>query len=168
MALIIDHGRSTDLPAINNIYNHYVKESNISFDIDPWSEQKRLDWFQQFASNADIYFLLVAKLEGQLVGFAYNSKFKEKAAYSSSSEVTVYVKTGLHGQGIGKKLYGELLERIASTRLHRLYAGITLPNDGSIKLHENFGFTLAGTLREVGYKNGQYHSTALLEKHLEK
>ena len=167
MALIIDHGKLTDLPAINNIYNYYVAQSNISFDIEPWDEQKRLDWFEQFADNADIYSLLIARLDDQLVGFAYNSKFKEKAAYASSSEVTVYVKIDSQGQGIGAKLYSELLARIASTRLHRLYAGITLPNHSSIQLHKKFGFKLVGTMREVGYKNGQFHSTALLEKCLQ-
>ncbi|EPJ43341.1 MAG: hypothetical protein OFPI_43460 [Osedax symbiont Rs2] len=164
MALIIDHGKLTDLPAINSIYNYYVLQSNISFDIEPWDEQKRLNWFEQFAENPDMYSLLVARLDGQLVGFAYNSKFKEKAAYASSSEVTVYVSTDSQGQGIGATLYSELLAKIASTRLHRLYAGITLPNDSSIKLHQKFGFKQVGIMREVGYKNGQYHSTALLEK----
>ncbi|MCJ8339697.1 MAG: N-acetyltransferase family protein [Pseudomonadales bacterium] len=164
MALIINPGTPADLPAINSIYNHYVKESNVTFDIEPWGEQKRLEWFEQFEANADIYSLLVATLDDQLVGFAYNSKYKEKAAYATSSEVTVYVKTGLQGQGIGAQLYRELLARISLTPLHRLYAGITLPNDGSIRLHKKFGFKLAGTLREVGYKHSQFHSVALLEK----
>ena len=164
MALIINPGTSANLPAINSIYNHYVKESNITFDIEPWGEQKRLEWFEQFEANADIYSLLVATLDDQLVGFAYNSKYKEKAAYATSSEVTVYVKTGLQGQGIGAQLYVELLARISLPALHRLYAGITLPNDSSIRLHKKFGFKLAGTLREVGYKNSQFHSVALLEK----
>lgn len=164
MKVMIEQGTSADLPTINVIYNHYVKTSNATFDIDPWSEQQRAIWFEQFNDYADIYNLLVAKVNGQVLGFAYNAKFKEKAAYITSSEVTVYIKPGAEGNGLAANLYQALLAKISGSKLHRLYAAVTLPNDASIGLHKRFGFTLAGTMTEVGYKNGQYHSTVLMEK----
>ena len=166
MNVIIESGTTRELSAINTIYNHYINTSNVTFDIVPWSELQRILWFEQFQSDNSIYHLLVAKIAGEVVGFAYNSKFKEKAAYITSSEVTVYIKPGAEGKGLGGILYQALLSKISGSKHHRLYAAITLPNVASIALHQKFGFELVGTMKEVGYKQGQFHSTALLEKSL--
>lgn len=163
MKVKIEIGRSEDLPAINDIYNYYVIESNATFDIDEWGEQRRIKWFEQFA-NSGVYNLLVAKIKDEVIGFAYNSKFKEKPAYITSSEVTVYIKPGSERNGLGGKLYESLLSKISASNLHRLYAVITIPNPASIRLHKKFGFNIIGTMKEVGFKNGQFHSTAILEK----
>ena len=166
MKIIIEAGRSEDLVVINQIYNHYVRESNATFDITEWDEQRRVNWFEQFNTHSEIYNLLVAKSDGEVLGFAYNSQFKQKPAYITSSEVTVYIKPGAEKNGLGGKLYEVLLSKISGSSLHRLYAVITLPNEASIQLHEKFGFKTIGTMEEVGFKNGHYHSTALLEKQL--
>lgn len=164
MKITIQAGGSEDLTGINQIYNYYIRESNATFDIDEWDEQKRIRWFEQFNTQADIYNLLVATSAGEVLGFAFNSKFKEKLAYITSSEVSVYLKPGAEENGLGKKLYDALLSKISGSNLHRLYAVITLPNDASIRLHENFGFKVIGVMNETGFKNEQFHSTAMLEK----
>ena len=166
MLLQTQPGQLDDLPAINGIYNHYVKTSNATFDTVEWSEQQRSIWFEQFKQQPSSYNLVVAKLDNELVGFAYNSKFKERPAYSTSSESTVYVKSSTKQKGIGNALYEALFSIISTSQLHRIYAVITLPNIASIRLHEKFGFNAVGTMHEVGFKNDQFHSTIMLEKSL--
>tara|TARA_B110000285_G_C14590330_1_gene366098 strand:+ start:80 stop:433 length:354 start_codon:yes stop_codon:yes gene_type:complete len=77
-----------DLDFINDIYNHYVRRTHVTFDIDPWSAQKRLDWYSKY--NGKGYQLWVAEVEGQVQAFAYTGQFRAKAAYNSSAEVTIY------------------------------------------------------------------------------
>lgn len=166
MDILIETGKAEDLASINEIYNHYILNSNATFDTEQWDEQSRLTWFEPFSQQQSPYKLLVAKYNGQVIGFAYNSKFKEKKAYFTSSEVTVYVKPGFEGNEIGAKLYADLFAMLDNEQLHRLYAAITIPNAASIKLHEKYGFNLVGTMQEVGYKNGCFHSVSLFEKKL--
>ncbi len=166
MEVIIENGKPENLVSINEIYNHYVMNSNATFDTEEWDEQRRSDWFQQFNLQPNLYNLFVAKSKGEVIGFAYNSKFKEKQAYFTSSELTVYIKPGFEGNGLGGKLYNALLPVIAGSQLHQLYAAITIPNAASIRLHEKYGFRLVGSMKEVGYKNGQFHSVSLYEKQI--
>ncbi|WP_191603032.1 GNAT family N-acetyltransferase [Marinomonas algicola] len=166
MEIAIARGTVEDLSSINAIYNHYIRNSNATFDTEEWGVQSRLNWFQIFNKEESPYNLLVAKNKGQVVGFAYNTKFKEKKAYCTSSEVTIYIKPDMGGQGMGAKLYDALFSAIDTKTLHRLYAAITLPNAASIRLHEKYGFELVGTMTEVGYKNGAYHAVSLYEKSL--
>ncbi len=164
MNIKIEQGESEDLDGINDIYNYYVRNGNATFDTVEWDQLLRAKWYQQFIDNSELYKLFVAKLNGEVLGFAYNSKFKEKQAFFTSSEVTIYIRSGSEGNGLGDKLYQALLSAISNTSLHRLYAVITIPNAASICLHEKFGFYQVGTMTEVGFKNGQYHSTVMLEK----
>lgn len=166
MNLSIEVATSEDLAAINDIYNHYVLNSNATFDTEAWPLERRIEWFKQFNNSGSSYHLFVAKQDGEVVAFAYNGKFKEKLAYYTSSEVTVYVKPGVVKSGVGSQMYQHLIAAIEGSEIHRLYACIALPNEASIKLHEKFGFTLIGTMDEVGYKNGSFHSVAWYEKKL--
>jgi phosphinothricin acetyltransferase len=107
---------------------------------------------------------LVATLEDTVVGFAYTAPFRPKTAYQRSAEVTIYTNQKAL-RGTGSALYANLLTK-AEDNFHRLYAVITLPNDKSIALHKKFGFAEVGMLDESGFKFGQYHSVAILEKRL--
>jgi len=164
MDISINAGASNHLVEINDIYNHYVINSNATFDTLIWGYERRLKWFDQFNTSPDLYHLMVATCNGEVVAFAYNAQFKEKQAYSTSSEVTVYVKPSFEGHGLGSKLYHALFNKIELTSIHKLYAAITIPNIASIKLHEKHGFHFVGTMKEVGFKNGAYHSVSLFEK----
>ena len=153
-----------DLAPINGIYNYYVCQTHITFDIEPWSAAKRLDWFSKF--NGKGYQLWVAEMEGKVQAFAYTSQFRAKAAYNSSAEVTIYAHHQAPTQGIGKALYNKLLPNLAHFGIHRLYAVIALPNNRSIGLHQQFGFEQVAILNEVGSKFGKKISVAMLEKRL--
>lgn len=97
---------------------------------------------------------LVAEFDGALAGYAYGSPHRERAAYASSCDVAVYVEPRHARQGLGRALYAELLPKLADKGFHAAFAGIALPNPGSIGLHEAMGFTPVGVYREVGWKLG--------------
>ncbi len=96
---------------------------------------------------------LVAEVGGELAGYAYGSPHRSRAAYASSCDVAVYVDPAHARKGIGRALYAELLARLADHH-HAAFAGIALPNEASIGLHEAMGFTPVGIYREVGWKMG--------------
>ena len=153
-----------DLAPINDIYNHYVCHTHITFDIEPWSAAKRMEWFSTFDGKS--YQLWVAEMEGRVQAFAYTSQFRAKAAYKSSAEVTIYAHHQVSTKGIGKALYSKLLPNLAHFGMHRLYAVVALPNTRSIGLHQQLGFEQVAILNEVGSKFGQKISVAMLEKRL--
>jgi phosphinothricin acetyltransferase len=165
-ALAIRSGKAADIPRITEIYNHYVANTAISFDIEPWSTEKRLSsWFSQYSESGP-YRLLVAELNGQAIGYASSSQFRSKAAYCLSVETSIYIDPSELGKGFGTQLYRALLEQLAATDLHRAYGGVTLPNEASIGLHKKLGFKEVGVFSQVGYKFGQYYDVCWLEKAL--
>ncbi|MFT7375602.1 MAG: phosphinothricin acetyltransferase [Oceanospirillaceae bacterium] len=153
-----------DMDAINGIYNHYILNTHITFDIEPWSIKTRLEWFSKF--NGTSYQLWVAELAGRVQAFAYTGQFRAKAAYDSSVEVSIYAHHQLQIKGIGAAIYSKLLTNLAQFKIHRLYAVIALPNDVSIGLHKKLGFEQVAMLNEVGSKFGKKISVAMLEKRL--
>ena len=152
-----------DVPAMTAIYNHYVETSHATFDIELVSLENRLAWFGHFGETGP-FRLVVAEREGQVVGYAGSGRFREKAAYRTSVEMTVYVHHEALGGGIGARMYEALFELLAGEPIHRAYAGITLPNEASVRLHRRFGFKDIGVYDEVGFKLGQYWSVHWLEK----
>ena len=102
----------------------------------------------------------------EIVGYATSSRFRDKAAYDTSVETTVYVRNGGARRGVGSALYTALFDAIRDEDVHRAYAGIALPNDASMALHRRFGFVEVGTYREVGRKFGRYWDVTWLERPL--
>jgi len=93
-------------------------------------------------------------VDGAVAGYAYGSPHRTRAAYASSCDVAVYVDPAHSRQGLGRALYAELLPMLADRGFHAAFAGIALPNDASVGLHEAMGFTPVGIYREVGWKMG--------------
>lgn len=152
-----------DVPAINDLYNLYVGDSAVTFDVVPWPLEQRLEWFGQFGATG-AWRLLVAESGGSLAGYAGTSQFRAKEAYGTSVEVTIYVHPEFQGRGVGAMLYDALFEALEAEAVHRAYAGITLPNESSILLHERAGFRHIGTWHEVGFKLGRYWDVAWYER----
>lgn len=157
--------QTDDWAALIDIYNHYILTSPCTFDTEPYNTEARTPWFSQFSADTP-YQCLVALVDQQLLGYACSTRFKERPAYSTSVEVSVYVAHNLHNRGVGHQLYSALFDRLQEFTLHRAYAGIVLPNDASVKLHSRMGFAEAGRFREVGYKFDQYWDVAWFEKPL--
>ncbi|HWA89973.1 MAG TPA: GNAT family N-acetyltransferase [Rhizomicrobium sp.] len=149
-----------DLPALTDIYNHYVLNTPVTFDVAPQSLAQRRAWFAQFAGGR--YRCLAAIRDGSAIGWASSARFKEKPAYETTVETSIYLAPDEAGQGLGRRLYETLFAALADEDIHKVFAGITIPNAASVGLHERLGFRLVGTYPEVGRKFGRYWDTALL------
>ena len=145
----------SDLPRLTEIYNHYVLNTAITFDIEPYTIETRRRWFAQFSATGR-HRLLVAEIDGTVVAYAGTHQFRTKAAYDTSVEVTIYCAPDRTARGIGTALYAALFEAVRDEDINAFVAGITLPNDASIALHERFGFQPAGVMHAIGRKFDQY------------
>ncbi len=154
-----------DLPRIVEIYNHYIVHTPITFDLEPHTVNERRPWFEQFAETRR-HRLLVAVGGGATVGYAGTHQFRTKAAYDSTVETSIYCAHDAVGKGIGTALYTALFEAIKGEDIHMLVAGITLPNEGSIALHERFAFRATGVFHAVGRKFGEYWDVGWYEREL--
>ncbi|MEX1178355.1 MAG: N-acetyltransferase family protein [Nitriliruptor sp.] len=154
-----------DLPAIAAIYTHYVLNTTITFNTEVRTPREWLDRFEREVETGP-YDLLVAVVDDQVAGFIATQPFRPKPAYARSAEMTVYVAPDATGGGVGGALFRGLLERLEESDFHRVYSVIALPNDGSIAIHERFGFVHRGTLSEAGHKFGRYLDVAFYERAL--
>ncbi len=102
--------------------------------------------------------------DGGVLGYAYAGRWRERAAYRRSVEVTAYVHDNARGRGIGRALYEALFRVLAAQGFHRAFAGITLPNDASVALHGAVGFVPVGVFHEAGYKFGAWHDVGWYER----
>ncbi|MEL7034873.1 MAG: N-acetyltransferase family protein [Cyanobacteria bacterium J06592_8] len=164
MTAIIRFPQPSDLVQLTEIYNHYILNTTITFDIEPFTvERRRKDWFEHY-ENTGRYRLFVAEVEDQVVGYTSSSRFRAKAAYETSVETSIYLHPQFIGNGIGSLLYERLFRALATEDVHRAYAGTTLPNSASIALHQKFGFQSVGVYKEVGRKFNQYWDVEWFEK----
>jgi phosphinothricin acetyltransferase len=154
-----------DLPALTAIYNHYVEHTVVTFDVEPFTVEQRREWFDHYATTGP-HRLLVGELDGAVAGYATSSQFRVKPGYATSVETTVYCDPSATGRGLGSALYGELFSALAGEGLHRAYAGVALPNDASVRLHERCGFAELGTFHEVGRKLGRWVDVRWFERQL--
>ncbi len=160
-------GVEGDLEALTDLYNHYVRETPITFDTEPFTPKERRPWLLSHPEDGP-HRLRVATDAGsqEILGYATSGPYRAKPAYGTSVETTVYVAPGAGGRGVGTLLYTALFEALAGEDLHRAYAGIAQPNEPSVRLHERFGFRHVGTYHEVGRKFGRYWDVAWYEKPL--
>lgn len=154
-----------DLGRITAIYNHYVETTPITFDVKPYAEAEREPWLAQFAPRGR-HQLFVAERAGRVIGYAGSLPFRAKAAYDTSVETTIYVAADQRAQGVGPRLYAALFEALRGEDVHRLLAGITLPNEPSVRLHERLGWKPVGVYTEVGRKLGRYWDVGWWERGL--
>ncbi|MFF9170464.1 MULTISPECIES: GNAT family N-acetyltransferase [unclassified Streptomyces] len=160
-------GVEADLEALTDLYNHYVRETPITFDTAVFTPEERRPWLLSHPEDGPYRLKVAADADTQeILGYATSSPYRAKPAYSTSVETTVYVAPGAGGRGVGTLLYEALFAALAGEDLHRAYAGIAQPNEPSVRLHERFGFRHVGTYREVGRKFGRWWDVAWYEKEL--
>lgn len=144
-----------DAAAVAALYAPYVTDGVASFEQTPpdaaevlvrMTARPRLPW-------------LLAERSGAPVGFAYASPHRARAAYRWACDVSVYLAAEERGRGTGRALYDVLLPLLRELGLVTAHAGITLPNDASVRLHERLGFAPVGVYRDVGFKHGSWHDT---------
>lgn len=143
-----------DAAAIQAIYAPIVLHTAISFEeVAPSAEEMR----QRIETTLHTYPYFVAVQQGRVVGYAYASQHRARAAYRWAVDVTVYVAERQRRSGIGRQLYDVLLPVLKQLGYRSAYAGISLPNEGSVGLHERLGFQHIGTFSQVGFKLGAWH-----------
>jgi phosphinothricin acetyltransferase len=155
----------SDLPRVTEIYNYYVINTPVTFDMEPYTVERRAVWFDQFAPTGR-YRLVVAEENGMVLGYAGTMRFRPKAAYETTVETTIYCAQEAIGKGIGSLLYGALFDAVKKEDVHRIVAGYTLPNDASAALHARCGFKPVGIYTEVGRKFGRYWDVQWTERSL--
>ncbi len=165
MDIHVRRAERADLPALLEIYNHYVLTTHVTFDVEPRTLAQREEWFSHFGPRGR-YQCFVAVDAGVAIGWASSHRFKERAAYDTSVETSVYVAPGAGGNGIGRKLYDALFDGLAREDLHRAFGGIAQPNPASVALHLAMGFSYVGTYLEVGRKFGRFWDVAWYQKTL--
>lgn len=142
-----------DAPAIARIYNWYVENTVITFEVDPVSDAEMA---QRIASALSKHEWLVHARGGEILGYAYAARFRERAAYRFATESTIYLRNDLQGQGLGKPLYRAVISRTFELGYTCVIGVIALPNDASVRLHESLGFEKVGHLRRVGWKDERW------------
>lgn len=157
MVLIRD-ARDADAPAMLDIYRPYVEQSAVSFE-------EVAPPLEEFAARLRKYragwvAIVAAGEDDAVLGYAYGSSLRERAAYRWSVETTVYVAPGVQRQGVGRRLYGALMPRLSALGYCNAYAAVALPNAASEGLHRAAGFTCVGVFPRVGYKFGRWHDMA--------
>lgn len=153
--------RAEDAEAMRAIYNVEVETSTVTFDLVPRSLAEQRAWL---AARSGAHTALVAILDGEIVGFASLSPYKERPAYSTSVEDSVYVHRAHQGRGVGRALLGELMEAAQASGFHAVFARIVGGHEASISLHAAHGFELIGTEREVGRKFGKWLDVVVMER----
>jgi L-amino acid N-acyltransferase YncA len=147
--------KQRDAARICEIYAPFCRETAISFEVVPPNEDTMK---QRIQSVTERYPWLVAEgSDGSVLGYAYATQHRERAAYRWSVDFTVYLAPAAKRKGIGALLYSALIGICKELGYHRVFAGITLPNDASVGLHEKVGFRPVGVYRRVGFKLGRWH-----------
>lgn len=159
----IRHATDTDGASCAAIYAPYVTDTVITFeDVPPGGPEMA----ERIAAANRSHAWLVAEDGGEVVGYAYGGTWKARAAYRYACEVSVYLTVGRRRTGAGRALYTALFEVLAERGYVVAVAGMTLPNDASVGLHEAMGFEHVGTHRAVGWKHGAWHDVAWAQRRL--
>lgn len=149
--------RPADAPAIAAIYNHYVLGTIVSMEFDAVDGAEIARRMEAVRAAALPYLVLLE--DGQVAGYAYASPWRARPGYRRAVEASVYLAPLARGRGHGRRLYAELLARLAG-RAHAVIGGIALPNPASVALHEAMGFEQVACFREVGHKFGAWIDVA--------
>lgn len=150
-----------DLPGAGAIYDEQVRTGISTFDLEPPPPGY---WEHHLRSTEPGDHFLVADDAGEVVGFAYSSAYRPRPGYRLTRETSVYLSERARGQGLGRRLYDDLLDRVSADGIHVALALVALPNPASIALHEACGFEHLGTMREVGRKFDRWLDTAWFQK----
>jgi phosphinothricin acetyltransferase len=153
-----------DAAPVARIYRPFVASTPISFETEPPDAdemRRRID------DTLGAYPWLICEDHGEVVGYAYAGRHHTRAGYRWSVDTTVYLEAGVHRRGVGRGLYTSLLEIVTAQGFFTAYAGITLPNPGSVGLHEAVGFRPVGVYRNAGYKMGAWHDVGWWQRPLQ-
>ena len=150
----------SDLVAINDIYNHYVLHSNCTYQEEPETIENRRKWFHHHGEKHPV---IVAEMNGCVVGWGSLSAYHERSAYRHTVENSVYVHHQYHRQGIGSLLLQKLVDLAKNAGHRAIIAGIDSGQAGSVALHAKFRFQEVGRLKQVGFKSSRWLDVIYME-----
>ena len=150
----IREATEADAAAVLAIYAPIVRDTAISFEETPPTVTEIV---RRMRETLPAYPYLVFEENGEVLGYAYGHAHRARPAYRWSVETTIYIREDARRRGVGRALYGRLLDVLARQGFHAAFAGATLPNPGSVALHEAVGFKTLGVFSEVGFKFGRWH-----------
>ena len=148
---------SDDAAAIADIYNKYIAETTITFEIDPVSSEEMQERIAKVREN---YPWITYKVNDELAGFAYLTRFRDRAAYDHVAESSIYLRQDVLGKGIGRAMYKYLIWLAPDYGIREIVGVIALPNNASEQLHQRLGFAKRGVIKRAGFKFGVYVDTA--------
>lgn len=155
--MILRKAEERDLAALAEIYNNEVMTSTATLDLHPRSMEDRMEWLK--SHNVGNHPLIVAEEDGVVMGYASLSGYREKEAYKSTVELSVYVHPDHRCKGVATAMVNELLRMAREDEnTHLVVSVITGGNEKSRRLHERFGFIFSGNVPEAGFKMGEYRS----------
>ncbi len=155
MTNAIRFARPDDASAMLDIYAPFIRDNAVSFELDVPTVAQFADRVQRTLTSLP---WLVLEVDETILGYAYASKHRERAAYQWSVDVSAYITEEYRRHGVGRSLYTSLFACLRLQGYFKAYAGITLPNPASVGIHETMGFTHVGTFQDVGHKFGKWHS----------
>lgn len=146
---MIRSATTADAKQLADLYNYYIRHTLITFEEIELRDEDFVERIQKIQAN---YPFLVFEEQGEILGFAYGNKWRERSAYRFALESSVYVRQGHFGKKIGVSLYHELFRLLKEQGCKQIIGVITLPNDTSVKMHEKMGFVKAAHFHQVGFK----------------
>lgn len=152
-----------DAAAVADAYRPYVEETAVTFEESPPDAAAVSD---RIETKLETFPWFVAERDGQVVGYAYASKLRDRPAYRWTAELSVYVDRDDRGAGVGSALYRALLATLERQGFESAYGVVTVPNPESVGFHESFGFERVALFPDVGYKLGEWHDVAWYERAL--
>ena len=155
-----------DIDAIVDIYNHYILNSVTTFAEERISKTDFIETLKIIHSSG--FSALVGLDNKKVIGYAYSSEWNHRSAYRSTAEVSIYLLPASKSKGWGTKLYSALFTHLRDRCIHTVIAGITIPNDESVALHEKFGMKKVAHFSEVGFKFGQWLDVGYWQVQLDK
>lgn len=152
-----------DIPSIVEIYNEAIANTTATFDTDPKTVDQQTKWFQSHDENHPV---IIAESDQIILGWGSLSRWSDRSAYDGTVELSIYIHPEYRGKGIGKKLMEVLVASGEKAGLHTILSRITTENKNSIHIHELFGFSSIGVMKEVGNKFGKLLDVEIMQKML--
>lgn len=151
-----------DGAALVQIYGQYI-DTPVTFEC---VRPTAAEFSERIRTISAVYPYLVCEIGGRIAGYAYAHRQMERAAYQWNAELSIYLDRACTSQGVGKKLYGALMELLRMQGVRNVYGGVTVPNEKSERLHAGMGFRRIGVYRHTGYKCGAWRDVAWFEREL--
>lgn len=160
--MIIRDAIEGDIPAITDIFNSVINSSNSVYREEPVPQSERLDWFRDKKSHG--YPIIVIEFEGEVVGYGGYGSFRAAQGYRLTVEHTIHIAEAYRKRGLGRAILTELIHRATAGGYHLMIGAIDSENHGSIRLHEDFGFSECARITDAALKHGNFLTLVLMEK----